>query len=99
MPDPDTEGPSPIKDRDHCDEGEESDLEDRPVFFAAQAKSGGKGSSKGMVKLFHVRDLKDPRVTACKNIKITDLEIAGSDAPERICTGCSFARPEIRRVL
>ena len=99
VPDPDTEGPSPIKERDQCDEGEESDLEDRPVFFAAQAKSGGKGSSKGMVKLFHVRDLKDPRVTACKNIKITDLEIAGSDAPERICTGCSFARPEIRRVL
>ena len=69
------------------------------MFFAAPARSVGKGSSKGMVKLFHVRDLKDPEVTACKNAKITDLEIAGSDAPEKICTGCSLARPEIRRVL
>ena len=98
-PGPDTEGPSPSKDRDRCDEGDDSDRDDRPVFFAAPAKSVGKGSSKGMVKMYHVRDLKNPQITACMNIKITDLEIMGIEAPEKICTGCSFARPEIRRVL
>ena len=49
--------------------------------------------------MFHVRDLKDPKFTACKNLYITDLEIKGSDAAEKICPGCSLARPEIRRVL
>jgi hypothetical protein len=91
----DQEGPSPKKVPDHCDGGEDSDQEDRPVFFRMIGRTSGDLAKQRA----HVRDLKNPDKSACSLMMMRDLEVMGTDAPNQICKRCAKYRPEIRRVI